>query len=159
MSVSDILLDKNLSNQGIFDAQLHSLQVYKTPTLPTDVITLQHSASAGFNVFEYSTAGFFSITQPGCYVLDALCSFILPEITPALSGAEFIFILRGLGGVAIKSANPPATDTIFLGINGLLIGANEYAPGVFLPNINGNESINLRAVYVPVGNNIWIAQQ
>jgi len=43
MSVQTILLNKDSNQRGIYDAQLHSCQVYKTPVDPTDAVPLSYT--------------------------------------------------------------------------------------------------------------------
>jgi len=40
MSLQNALLGESTNEQGLYDAQVHSLQIYKEPTLPTDVVNL-----------------------------------------------------------------------------------------------------------------------
>jgi hypothetical protein len=162
MSISDIILDKNLSNQGIFDAQLYSLQVYKTPTLPTDVITLQHSASAGFNVLfpdDIQVPQPVSITIPGIYVctgsIDPLGNvFILPHITESMNGQNFIFILRD------NPFYPTLTIDASPTLPQDLIYYNNAAPILSLV-LGAYGQVSLRAVYCPdpatQGTSFWFS--
>ena len=144
MSIQNILLGSDTSNQGTFDAQLHSLQVYKTPILPTDVLTLQHSASAGFNVFFDTDVPPppLNITVPGIYVcLGGPNVYNLPLITQAMNGQNFIFILR---------ANP-FTPTLTINASPItppqdLIYYNNAAPVLQLV-LGAYDQVSLRAVY------------
>ena len=166
MSLSEILIGSDTSKQGIYDAQLQSLQVYKTPTLPTDVITLQHSASAGFNVFFPDTIQVpqpVSITIPGIYVclgsIDPVGNiFILPPITQSMNGQNFIFILRDNPfyptlTINVSPITPPQvfSDLIFY---------NNGAPITSLV-LGAYGQVSLRAVYCPdppnQGDSFWFS--
>jgi hypothetical protein len=158
MSIQNILTGSDLSNQGTFDAQLHSLQVYKTPTLPTDVITLQHSASAGFGVFFDTDVPPppLNITIPGIYVcLGDANVYNLPLITPAMNGQNFIFILRANPFIPTLTINAspitPPQDLIYY----------NNAPFTTQIVLGAYEQVSLRAVYCPdplvQGTSFWFS--
>jgi len=80
MSLQNILLNTNPNQQGLYDAQLHSCQIYKTPVLPTDAVPLDYSLATpplppfdavyvvGLQGIDPTTNYKYRVTQQGGYI-------------------------------------------------------------------------------------------
>jgi len=95
MSLQNILLNTDTNQQGLYDAQLHSCQVYKTPVLPTDVLRKQDLATA----------------------LPFIKQLFMPNLTPTLPPAtvttESVYTLEDVYGTGDTYS---ANDYICVGI-------------------------------------------
>jgi len=77
MSIQNILLSSDPNEFGLYDAELHSCQIYKTPALPTDVIREQDIAPLPavkfINAIEMNnltpTLPFLTVTTTSVYTL------------------------------------------------------------------------------------------
>lgn len=135
MSIQNILLGSDTSNQGTFDAQLHSLQIYKTPTLSTDTVNLAYlnTAIPPWNTYFRTDSGAtVNISQPGCYVFSGNnLTLTLPVINASLVGREFMFIdttFPGTNQVGFQNISYYKLGIDAIGTTTLI---TQYAPTIF----------------------------